>query len=455
METHTPARKTKEKSAKKPKLERFPGGVSKSKSGPERYPFAVRYPGEGGKRLVRWFTHDTEALKFAKEKSAEAGELGASFGSVSEDERAALAKFRAFVDRCGSPKPPPLSEILGQFAERWEASLGSLSVAAVVEKYEAAKTAEGLRKISLDAIRTRCGRFAAEYGERPIASITSAEISDWILGMKATRKRGAGKLGEVGLQAKKNHRLALSGLFNFAKSRGWVRENPVTDAARPKPAKSRPGILRPCDAARFFAALQERAPELVPFWAVRFFAGVREQEALRMDWRMIDLKAGEIHLPATVTKTGHPRTVKMEGQLAAFLAPHARRDGAIVTASAMKRRYQLAKAHSALQAEDDERKAKGEEVSAFPVPMPANAARHSFATYHLLKFRHAGETALQLGHGGSPEMLHRHYKGIATEAEAGDFWKIAPAAAPENVVAMEAAPAAAKPKAITKKKAAR
>ena len=156
-----------------------------------------------------------------------------------------------------------------------------------------------------------------------------------------------------------------------------------------------------------------------------------------MDWSMVDLVAGEIHLPDTVTKTGHPRTVKMEVNLAAFLTPHVRPDGAIVTASAMKRRYHVAKAHRALQAEDAAREAAGEEARAFPVPMPANAARHSFATFHLMAFRHAGETALQLGHGGSPEMLHRHYKGMATEAEAVTFWAIQPAATPNNVVAIK------------------
>lgn len=454
-----PAKKTKGKPAKKTKLERFPGGVSKSKGGPARYPFAVRYPGKdedgNDKRMVRWFTNDTEALAFAKEKSGEAGELGASFGTVSEAERSALAAFRRFVGRCESPKPPALGEILREYADRWEASQGSLTVGAVVAKYEAAKTAEGLRPMSLQALRTRCGRFAAEFGERPIASIAAAEISDWILGLQSTRNRGATKGGEVGLQTKKNHRLGLAGLFNFAKSRGWVRENPVMDAAKPRPPKSRPGILRPVEAGRFLAALQDHARDLVPFWTVRLFAGIREQEALRMDWSMIDLEAGEIHLPDTVTKTGQARTVKIEASLAAFLAPHAMRYGAIVTASAMRRRYQLAKAHRALQAEDAARKTKGEEIRPFPVPMPANAARHSYATYHLLAFRNAGETALQLGHKGDPELLHNQYVGEATEAEAVEFWKIKPAAAPENVVAMKANPGAAadKSKARNRKKA--
>jgi integrase len=255
---------------------------------------------------------------------------------------------------------------------------------------------------------------------------------------------------------KLNHRLAVSGLFTFAKSRAWVTGNPVTDAARPKPPKTRPGILRPGEVSRFFAALQDHAPALVPFWAVRFFAGIREQEALRMDWSMIDLTAKEIHLPDTVTKMRHPRTVKMEGNLADFLTPYARPDGVIAPKTAMKRRYHLAKVHRVLQGEDAEREAAGEEVRAFPVPMPANAARHSYATYHLLAFRHAGETALQMGHTKGPELLHQKYKGIATEAEALAFWKIKPAAAPENVVTMKAEKAtASKQKANAKKNSAR
>ena len=52
-------------------------------------------------------------------------------------------------------------------------------------------------------------------------------------------------------------------------------------------------------------------------------------------------------------------------------------------------------------------------------------------------------------------MLHRHYKGIASEAEAKAFWSIRPAAGPANVVAItrqdEAAAAQPKPR----KKAAR
>ncbi len=435
--------------------------------------WVVRWPGPPAKngrptRKMKHFTNNTEAEAWAKDRRAELGDVGQSFGSIMEAERAAVTFWRGFVVTVPDAEPPALLAILQDYAERWKATRSSVTVQAAVDAFEAAKTAEGLRPVSLQGIRARCARFSRDFGPRLICSITTAEISDWILGLESLRQRGPvkrkpgkdGKPPQVGLVAKRGQRLVLSNLFNFAKTRGWVKENPVTDSAKPKPPKSRPGILRPGEAARLFSALEKHAPALIPFWAVRFFAGIREQESLRMDWSMIDLAAGEIHLPDTVTKTGNSRTVKIEPALAAFLATHAEDSGAIVTRSAMGRRYHLKKALDALQAEDAAAaqlaKEDGKEAPRpFPVPMPANAARHSFATFHLIGFRHAGETAIQLGHGGSPEMLHRHYKGIASEAEAKAFWSIRPAAGPANVVAItrqdEAAAAQPKPR----KKAAR
>ncbi|MES2438616.1 MAG: site-specific integrase [Verrucomicrobiota bacterium] len=428
--------------------------------------FVVRWPGQSGKRMAKLFSNEPEALTWAKERRAELGDVGQAFGSITEAERAAVTFWRGFAASVPDAAPPALLAILQEYAETWKATRSSVTVAAAVDAYEVAKTAEGLRPMSLQGIRSRCGRFAKDFGPRLICSITTAEISDWILSLSARRQRGpvkrkAGKDGtpaQVGLLAKRNQRLAISGLFNYAKTRGWVKENPVTDAARPKPPKTRPGVLRPGEVSRLLGALETAAPALLPFWAVRFFAGVREQEALRMDWSMIDLAAGEIHLPDTVTKTGHSRTLKIEPGLAAFLAPYKQPDGPIVTRSAMARRYHFAKACRVLQGEDaaatEAAKKRGEDAPRpFPVPIPANAARHCFATFHLLAFRHAGETALQLGHGQSPELLHRHYKGIATEAEAVAFWAIRPAAGPANVIPMEQGEATEKLKTNKRRKA--
>jgi integrase len=176
-------------------------------------------------------------------------------------------------------------------------------------------------------------------------------------------------------------------------------------------------VLTAADTAAFFAALGEHAPELVPFWAVRAFAGIREAEALRMDWRMIDLAAGIITLPKTITKSRDSREITIQPALAAFLAPHAEPSGPVCSLSPIARRWRM-------------RVALRSTPGLLP---PRNWARHSFATYHLHAFRHAGETAMQLGHKDDPAMLHAHYRGVGTEKEALAFWAIRPAT-PENVL---------------------
>lgn len=386
-----------------------------------RYTHRVRYAGPEGKPAQSWFKNETDALAFAKERDKETGIVGTAFGSLGADEKAVIEFWRGFVNETTDAPPPPLADVVRDFAKNWKATRSSVTVSEAFDRFMASKERVGLEAVSVEGLRTRCGRFATDFAKRPICTVTTGEVSDWILGLVDTRKpvKAGEKAEQVSLLTKRNYRRDVSTFFAYAKSRGWVENNPVENAVKVRPPKTPPGILSPEDAAKFFAALQLNSPALVPFWAVKFFAGIRESEALKMDWTMIDLAAGKIHLPARITKTKTPRTMKIEPVLAAFLGQHAASSGPITDKTDMARRYALEQAE----------KLAG-------VSLPKNAARHSFATYHLLAFRHAGETALQVGHGGSPELLHRHYKGVGTEAQAKAFWAIRPTEA-KNVVSIK------------------
>ncbi|BCX49843.1 hypothetical protein HAHE_37510 [Haloferula helveola] len=399
-----------------------------------RYTHRVRYTGPGGKTLQRWFKNETDALAFAKDTDKETGIEGKAFGKLGADEKAVIEFWRNFVSESSDAAPPPLIDVVREYADRWKATRTSVTVQQAFDRFIATKEAEGLRRLSVDGLRTRCGRFARDFAERPICTITTTEVSDWVLGLVDTRvpKQKGKAPAEVSLLTKKNYRRDVATMFSFAKSRGWLSDNPMENAAKPKPPKKRPGVLSPEDVKHFFEALGACAPELVPFWAVRFFAGVREQETLRMDWAMVDLDAGEIHLPETITKTGVDRTISIRPALEAFLQPLAKPSGPLCDATVTARRYALKKTIKAIDAAAQKR-AKGKKFQ--PFSMPKNAARHSFATFHLLAFRHPGETSLQLGHGGSPELLHRHYRGISSEKEAKAFWSIRPSK-PKNVTSI-------------------
>jgi len=437
MQTPAPKRN---KAETKP-LTRFPGGVSKSASKHPRYPFCVRWPMAGGKRGLKLFYTDTDALTWAKQKSAELGGMGTDFGGVAEDERAALGYWRGVVARTAHNPPPPLLDVLRDIGTRWEASQKGATVATAIKTFLAVKEADGAGTSHKLALKSRLSHFSRDFGERTLATISTAEISKWILGLSGAKITGGhpaanGKgrpstPGPLSLQTKKNHRLALHLFFKWCKAEGTVGANPVSDAAKVKVGKHNPGILKPNEVGIFLAAIVSKAPAIVPFWAVRIFAGIRESEAVRMDWTMIDLAKNKINLPATATKTGKPRAVDIEPALGAFLAPHGKQAGFIAPQSEMARRHALTMAHRAMP--------KGFKT-------PSNWARHTYATMHLHGFQDAGKTSLQLGHGGSPEMLHAHYASFATDAEAAAFWAIRPETLPQpgNVIPMTApAPEAA------------
>lgn len=275
--------------------------MSKSDGGPVRYPFAVRWPGPGGKRLVKWFSNDTQALAWAKLKSNELGATGSDFAGIAEGERAAIAYWRAVVARTAHNPPPPLLDLLRDIGTRWEASQKGGTVALAVEKYLAVKDADGAGKLHKLALKTRLAHFSRDFGERMLSTITTAEISKWILGLSAAKPaRGRPSTPvPLSLRSKKNFRLVLHSFFEWCRAEGTVGENPVTDSAKVKVPKKDPEILKPAEVGTFLTALVNEAPAIVPFWVLKIFAGIRDGEAAKMDWSLIDLSRNKINLRIT------------------------------------------------------------------------------------------------------------------------------------------------------------
>ncbi|MGD9418381.1 MAG: hypothetical protein Q7R22_005510, partial [Verrucomicrobiota bacterium JB025] len=113
--------------------------------------FVVRWPGPNGKRKAKFFTNETEAKAWAKDRRKELGDVGKAFGSIAEEERAAVTFWRGFVASVPDAEPPALLSVLQDYAERWKATKTSVTVQDAVDAFEAAKTAEGLRPVSLQS----------------------------------------------------------------------------------------------------------------------------------------------------------------------------------------------------------------------------------------------------------------------------------------------------------------
>src|SRR5262249_54596126 len=98
-----------------------------------------------------------------------------------------------------------------------DVDLPQVTVAEAVEKFRAAKEAEGMSAIYLKDIRGLLGDVAKHF-QCPLSSIQQEDLREYL-----NAKR-------VGLVSKENRRRMLVVLFNFAKAQGWLRKNEETAA---------------------------------------------------------------------------------------------------------------------------------------------------------------------------------------------------------------------------------
>lgn len=221
---------------------------------------------------------------------------------------------------------------------------------------------------------------------RAVHSITAEEIEAW--------SNRAGHSPRTRRNSITNARI----FFSFAKSRGYVSENPALALELP-PLDNKPvEIQTPEQVAAMLHTAQTHDRDIMRLLAVKYFAGLRSSEAVRLDES--EIGAHYIEVKAAKCKTRRRRLVKISPTLRAWLDV----GGALPVLGWANRLSKVKRAAG--------------------VPFPPNAARHSFCSYHLAQFENAAKTALEAGH--SEAMLFAHYREIVTAEAAQVFWNIRP-----------------------------
>jgi integrase len=125
-------------------------------------------------------------------------------------------------------------------------------------------------------------------------------IDEWL--------RGLG----VGAVTRNTFRRRLAVLLRFAKRRGYVTENPISDVERAKERETEIEILSVSEVARL---LESASSDMLPFWAIEAFAGLRRAEIERLSWSEVDFDAGVIEVKASKSKTASRRLVTIQPNL--------------------------------------------------------------------------------------------------------------------------------------------
>ena len=237
--------------------------------------------------------------------------------------------------------------------------------------------------------------FCAEFPGRPCRTLDTAEIERWLFESR----------GDMLPQTINNWRSSLHTFFAWAVRQKFLDSNPADGVTKPKLIRGAPEIWKPEDLDRL---LHGAPPELVPALAIGAFAGLRNAEILRLEWREVNFESGLIEITASKAKTARRRLVKIEPNLALWLAPYKANTGKVWTLC--QQAYH-----------DNTRKLCRE----FALAWPANGLRHSFASYHLAHFRNSASLSLEMGHM-TPQMLFEHYREVVTPADAARYWEIVP-----------------------------
>jgi len=155
--------------------------------------------------------------------------------------------------------------------------------------------------------------------------------------------------------------------------------------------------------------------DLLPVLVLGGLAGLRVEEITRLDWADVWRVPGHIEITARKAKTRQRRLVETGPALSAWLEPYRAHTGPVWSKSSDS----LHEGFTALR-------------NAREIPARRNGLRHAFCTYHFAL--HANENLTAALAGNSPAMIHQHYKGLATKAEAEKWFAVKPAESAENVI---------------------
>lgn len=369
-----------------------------------RHPWRIEGYRENGKRKRFFFrTRQAAELKLAQLLHVQAKE-GEEASHLDMTQRADAVRALAIL----SPLGVTLETAARAYAERLAAMNRSRPVADVIAELAEAKEKDGASRSHLISIRETLKRFAQAFPSEPVANLDTVRIDDWLRSLP------------VGPATRNRYRRYLILLFNFAVVRGYCASNPVIRTARAKTVAAPPEIFTPENAARILATAAASVPETLPFFAIGFFAGLRVAEIQRLDWKDIRLDRRFIEVSAANAKTSSRRLVRIEDNLAAWLAPFARQSGPVCGPN-FRKLFEKARRLSGVEWKN-------------------NGMRHSFASYHLARGQDAAATALQLGHPNTT-MLFAHYREIVDPEDAGRYFAIMPAGPSANVIPMPTAAA--------------
>jgi len=297
-------------------------------------------------------------------------------------------------------------EAARDYARRHPKAAPTKMLPVVVDEFLKAKCDQGLSHAYLKDLRYRCGRLA-KHLICPIASVTAEDIRMFFSELKLSAR------------SHNNFAIAVTTLFSFAKSRGYLPKDhdEMAGVEKIKDLGGEIEIYSPAEMQRLLAAASD---DVLPTLAIGGFAGLRSAEIQRLEWSDVRFQDRFIQITKGKAKNAARRLVPITDNLSDWLAPYAALQGRVWTHSSSYL-YQCQASAAA--------RTKTENLPA--VDWKHNALRHSFISYRVAITQDVNKVALEAGN--SPAMIFRHYRELVRPADATKWFSLSPEK-PANVV---------------------
>ncbi len=440
----------------------IPGDLGNARSGKMRFPVKVRhrkaeatiygktaaYPfyrisySAAGKRHVRSFSTYAEAKAEADAKVREVANGSQSIALTAKEATAALSirdaldAFRRETGRSFTPL-----EAVAGFLDAMKQLPHGCGLTESVKVY--ARTLATLKpKLISDAIEeflaVRRPKSVAADGKRSqLSPCYAAHVESWMREFTATfpghhlsdlnrdfLARYMSAHTALSPKSRNDRRAAVAMFLRWCVRQDYLSpahrliESDAMQKEQLDPAAT--DFYRPTE----FRALLEAAEGPVrAVIALQGLAGLRLEEALRLTWANVFGIPGHVEITAQNAKTRRRRLIDICPALAKWLEPFRAMEGKVWNQPTGVNGY--VRAFVRLR-------------EPLKIPSRRNGLRHAFCTYHFAAHSNENLTAAQAGN--SPAMIHAHYKGLATKAEAEKWFAVTPAQA-ANVIPLATAAA--------------
>ncbi len=161
-----------------------------------------------------------------------------------------------------------------------------ITVNGLLAEYLEAKTKAGLTPTSVKSIRDRMRPFAEKFGEELVARITVQDIERWL--------DQGGKRGPYRGRNRASYIRHFTGFYNYAIRKGYAKESPAVRVERVRVDEVIPEILSVEDFERLLRRAEQHGPEMLPYFCLGAFAGLRPKETRELNWRDIHLDQAKI-----------------------------------------------------------------------------------------------------------------------------------------------------------------